>query len=309
MEEKVFGRTKKQAPEEPLRRQPISRSEPRPAFSYYANRSVDRGDVRRVDRSEGLQPRPRRNPKRLLGKLPYLLLLALVIVCGVKMLSLSNQPRVIVVGQGTDASYVQTAGLYADATHKLLATSSLNHFKLTADFNGVSSQLQRQFPELETVSITAPFIGNKPIVYVMPASPGVLLQTSDGGTYAVNASGVVLAEITGNTSLPGVRVTDQTGIKPEVGKRTLPASTIAFIQTLAQQFAAAKLPVTTMTLPAASAFEVDVNLQGKSFAIRTNLQVDPAEQAGAAVAVLNQLGSSTPGSYLDVRVPGRAYYH
>ncbi len=311
----MFGRNKKSVEPDNGRRRGANQAESRPAFSYYSsvNRPPERPAEVSSRRGSPVADQAVEHTNRLravTARLPLLLVLALVVACLVKVLTLSSAPRVIVVGgvdNSTEAAYVQENGVYAQAASKLLSSNKLNAFKLTADLNGVSAEMQREFPELQTVSITAPFIGNKPVVYVMPAQAGILLQTSDG-TYAVNGSGVVLTEITGQTSLKSVKVIDQTGVQAVPGKRILPASTVDFIQQLNYQLGAGKQTVESMTLPASSAYQVDVRLAGKPYFIKTNLQGSPVEQAGTAIATVEQLGDSNPAGYLDVRVPGRVYY-
>ncbi len=307
----MFGKSKKPVePELERRRTAINQAQSsRPAFSYYSsqNRPGERSAEpisRRGSQVEETDEQRKHRVRNLTARLPLLFVLALIVVCMVKILTLGSNPRIIVVGNGSEASYVQDSGVYADEAAKILRSNKLNAFKLTADLNGASKQLQQAFPELQTVSITAPFIGSRPVVYVMPAQAGIILQTGSG-SYAVNGSGVVLREVTDVSREVAVKVLDQTGVQAVPGKRILPASTVNFIQRLNYQLTAGKQTVTSMTLPATNAYEVDVRLSGKPYFIKTNLQGDPMEQAGAALATL---GQASPAEYLDVRVPGRAYY-
>lgn len=304
----VLGRNKKPAePEVGRRRQAAGQPTGSPAFSYYArsNRPLER-PAEAPDRrnSPVAEPSKRRRLqlRALVSRLPLILVVVAVGLLLFKVLTLSSSPRVVVVGQ--DASYIQESGVYAQAAQKLLATSKLNAFKPTADLNGVAKRMQTEFPELQTVSITAPLVGNKPIVYVMPARSGIVLQAG-GTSYAVNGSGVVLAEVADPSKPQGIRVVDQAGVRPVPGKRILPASTISFLQRFGYQLQAKGQTVDSMTLPAANPYEVDVRLSGKSYLVKTNVQGNPVEQAGTALAVLNQVN---PAEYLDVRVPGRVYY-
>jgi hypothetical protein len=242
-----------------------------------------------------------------LAQLPFWLLVALVVVCVLKVLMLSTDPKVIVVGKSSvSASYLQSTDTYAEAAHKLLSSSITNHSKLTVNLGGVAKAMEREFPELQTVSLDVPLVGSRPIVYVQIASPSVVLQTTHGN-FALNKSGLVLTKL---RSLPaGVPlVVDESGATPQPGKQFLPSSTVVFVQTLAYQFAAARLSVSTYVLPAGSPYELDVRLDGQPYAIRCNLQGDALVQSGAAIAVISHLGSTVPASYIDVRVPDRAFY-
>ncbi|MEJ0073804.1 MAG: hypothetical protein WDN27_07110 [Candidatus Saccharibacteria bacterium] len=223
------------------------------------------------------------------------------------MLWLSTDPKVIVVGaSAVSARYVQSADTYAAAAHKLLAGSITNRTKLTVNLNGVAAQLQKQFPELQTVSLTVPLASSRPIVYVQLAQPTAVVQTAQGN-YALNASGIVLAPL--KTLPPNVPLlVDQSGAAPAPGKQFLPGSTLAFVQTVAYQFDAAHLDASVFVLSSGSPYELDARLSGQTYTIRFNLEADATVQSGAAIATVQQLGDTVPSAYLDVRVPGRVYY-
>lgn len=280
-----------------------------PAFSYYSNRSSEAPRDRAAERKQGSAPdKPAKTRATLrLAQLPVLLLVLLAVVCVVKFVLLSTNPKVIMLGNSAVSStYAQQTTVYASAAHKLLASSVTNRTKLTVNLGGTASSLERQFPELQTVSLGVPLAGSRPIVYVQVAQPSLVLQTA-AGNYALNASGLVLARL---QSLPaGVPVVvDQSGVTPQPGKQSLPGSTIVFIQTVAYQFAAAHVGISAYVLAANSPYELDVRLDGKPYVVRCNLQADALTQSGAAVATIEQLAGSTPANYLDVRVPGRVYY-
>jgi hypothetical protein len=101
---------------------------------------------------------------------------------------------------------------------------------------------------------------------------------------------------------------EASGRQPEVGKQYLPASTVRFATTLVYELQNGKVAVDHLDLPSSSAYELDVFLSGKTYHMRFNLQEDAMQQSGAVLAVLQQLGSRSPAEYIDLRVPGRAYY-
>ena len=279
-----------------------------PAFSYYtSSRTPETNRTRPGVRQEESQAPTGRGRRLPAAQLPFWLLLALVAVCAVKVLWLSTNPKVVVVGKtSVSATYLQSTSVYAGAAHRLLASSITSRSKLTVNLNGTAAALEHQFPELQAVSLGMPLISSRPIVYVQVAQPSLILQ-SGSDNYALNKSGVVLAKV---SAIPaGVpMVVDQSGVRPKPGKQFLPSSTVAFVQTAVYQLAAAHFDVSASTLPAGSPYELDVRLSGKQYFIKYNLQAAALTQSGVAVATLQQLANATPGSYLDVRVPGRVYY-
>lgn len=242
------------------------------------------------------------------SSVPFWLLVALAAVSAGKILWLSTNPKIIVLGKTpVSANYLQSSTVYEDAAHRLLAGSITGHSKLTVNVGGTVAGMERDFPELQNVSMGIPLINSRPILYLQLAQPSLVLQSSHGN-YALNSSGIVLARL---QSIPAQvpMVVDQSNAMPNPGKQFLPSSTVNFIQTVAYQLAAAKLTVSTFVLPAASPYEVDARLNGKPYVVRYNLQADALTQSGVTVAAIQHLGNATtPGEYIDVRVPGRAYY-
>jgi hypothetical protein len=238
---------------------------------------------------------------------PFWLLIGVVVVCAAKVLFLTTDPKVIVVGKNAvTADYVQSVSIYENAAHKLLNRSVTSRSKLTADFSGTSEQMRAEFPELQDVSMGVPLIGNRPIVYVQVAAPSLILQTS-AGNFALSDNGVVLARLRAVPSGIPI-VVDQSGSVPHAGKQYLPSSEVQFTRTVAFQLAAAHLNINTFVLPSNSPYELDVRLAGQAYFIRCNLEADAVTQSGAIIATVQKLGTSVPAGYLDVRVPGRVYY-
>jgi len=279
------------------------------AFSYYNSRNPETPNRQaRVERQLATQQAGGKHHRSRipLAQLPFWLLIIVVSVCVMKLLALSTDPKVVLLGQSkTTAAYTHTAHTYEVAAQKLLAGSILNYTKLTVNSSGTARSLEAEFPEIQAASVTLPLAGNRLIVYMQVAQPSAVLETA-GGDVALNKSGLALAKL---NSLPvGVPIiVDQSHVVATVGKQVLPSGTVSFVQTVAYQFAAAKQPVVNFVLPASSPYEVDMRLEGKSYIVRFNLQASSLQQSGAAIATL-QRPDVAPGSYIDVRVPERVYY-
>lgn len=276
-----------------------------PAFSYYTNQSSDAPRNRLQSRTE---PQEGERPKRRLGSRVYVwLTITLAVVCLGKITLLGTSPKIIVVGSASVANtYTQADTVYAAAAQKILGGSIANRSKLTVDLNGTARALERQFPELQAVSLGVPLVGNRPVVYVQVARPSLVVQTGSD-LYALNKSGIVLAKVDSQpTDIP--LIVDQSGNRPRPGKQFLPSSTVTFLQTVVFQLAQAHLDVSVFALPREAPYELDVRLDGKGYYLRFNLQADALTQSGAAIAALQHLNGAEPATYLDVRVPGRVYY-
>lgn len=322
----MFGRKSKQQPEVPRDRRARTNAPPvNAAFSYYTSRPDPRSvsgmgsgarlgsintrpeqRVRLLDQRGNTSEQPKAYPK-ILRQLPVALFALVALVCVGKLLLLGTDPKIIMLGKDdVSASYLKTNEDYQAAAQKALAGSITSHTKITVNLDGTASELRKQFPELQAVSVTLPLIGSRPIVYVQVAQPSVIVQSTHGN-YALNKSGLVLSKV---AALPsGVPLlVDQSGVMLQPGRQYLPGTTVSFIQTLAYQFAEAKIAVSAYVLPPGSPYELDVRLEGKPYMIRSSLVADALTQSGAAIATMQHLGSVVPGAYVDVRVPGRVYY-
>jgi len=279
-----------------------------PAFSYYTTRTnLTVGEGRRQERPDNREERPKPVGQPWKAQVPFWLFIAVVAVCLVKVVLLTTDPKVVIVGNNSvSAVYQRAPGAYAASAHKLLSGSITSHSKITVDSAGVAEKLKQQFPELESASLTLPLIGSRPILYVEVARPSVILQTNYGN-YALNTSGVVLAKL---QTLPKdtPQVVDQSGTVPKPGKQFLPSSTVSFIETVQYQLNAAHIAPSAYVLPPQNPYELDVRLEGQSYVIRFNLQDKVLEQSGAAIAAVQQLSGHEPQDYLDVRLLGRVYY-
>ncbi len=285
-------------------------------FSYHANRSVREGATN-IARSAP-DPTPKRKPRINWAKrIPVFIALAIIVICCINILGLNSNAKIIPVtpknAKDTSQLFLQNTTIYQEAVSKLFAASVVNKNKLTVDTARITMELQNQFPELQNVSIALPLIGHRPIVYLQPASPVLFLTTQGGGLYILDKSGRAVVggqeAVTQGNKLHIPTVRDNSSVQVKVGQVALPSGNVDFIAQVAGQLQAKGLVITGMALPA-GASELDVNIQGFSYGGRFNMQGDAREQAGAFLAVRQYLTKQhiTPGQYVDVRVPERAYY-
>lgn len=312
----MFGRKAKSEPvEQTPDRRKVQRGNVPPAFSYYSNRifTPAPSEKRTIAKKTPVEPtsmeKPKSSPRTrsFFAGLSFWLMLAVAIICAVKVLALSSNPKIIVVDSNlASVSYIQTTSVYTAASQKLLESSVTNRSKLTVDTRGISQKIKDEFPELTAVSMSIPLISNRPVIYIQPATPSIVLQSVEGN-YVLNSMGDVLAK---TNSLPeGVPLlVDQSGLTPRPGKQVVPSGTISFAQAIEYQFSAAHLTISTFVLPQGSPYELDVRLESRPYAIRFNLESSAMTQSGAAIAAIQQIGNTVPADYIDVRVPGRVYY-
>lgn len=298
---------------EPARRQRLPSGDlaPKPSpFAYRARRSDQSFNVGRQNSAD--KPVQRQSQARsLLGRVGLWALLIAIIVSAANVLSLSSRARILPMISGQDRTFLRQESAYEAAANKLLSASVWNHNKLTINSDKLARELQTQFPELESVSVTVPLLSHRPLVYIEPASPALVLMARNGA-FVVSSTGKALlqgdsAEALNQPGLP--RLNDQSGLHVELNHQALPANDVAFIKEVAAQLKAKQIPVADLSLPPGSR-ELDVRLVGQPYVIKFNLMEQAREQAGAFIATLDKLKGDNvmPAHYVDVRVPGRVYY-
>jgi hypothetical protein len=230
----------------------------------------------------------------------------------VNVVSLSNQAKVLPLVAADSGAFLRDTKVYETAATKLLAESVWNKNKITVDTGHISRELLQQYPELASVSVTIPLLAHRPLVYIQPGEPALILLGANGAFVIDNTGKALLkgddVKAIGQPDLP--LVNDQSRLRLELNKQALPASTVSFIREVKLQLAAKQFTAAEMNLPAAAS-QLDVKIAGQPYYIKFNLQTDTArQQAGTFLATITQLQKQnvTPSQYVDVRVPGRAYY-
>jgi cell division septal protein FtsQ len=246
----------------------------------------------------------------LLHRSGLVLLLIVIAACLVNVLSLSGNAKVLPLESGSKAPFLRSQATYQAAADKLLASSIWNRNKITMDTGSLNRQMVVQFPELSSVSVTLPLLGHRPVVYLQPTQPALLLDAHNG-SYVLDTNGKALltsADLPPGHNLP--QVTDESGLDVKLNRQVLNPGDVSFIQTVIAELAAKHVSVSSMNLPPASS-ELDAHIVGQPYFVKFNLQTDDARlQSGTFLATIAQLGRQhiTPARYVDVRVEGRAYY-
>jgi len=240
------------------------------------------------------------------------ILLAVALVSFISSVTLSTDPKVVLVAGSSQQPFLQDKQVYNRAIVKQLGSSIWNRNKITVNTERINQQLTMQFPELASVNMTLPLVSHRPIIYLQAAQPAIILHTTSG-SYVLDTTGKALlsgAVPPAVTDLNLPTLTDQSGLAITVNREALRSSDVRFIQTVVAELKVQGLTPSSLILPVASS-ELDVYLAGQPYFIKFNLQSDNArQQVGTFLAVLAQLKrqNNLPNAYVDVRVDGRAYY-
>jgi hypothetical protein len=292
-------------------RRPVQQVQrPSAVFSYHASRNPRLNGAGR-DIEEPDRPK-RTGPKfPILKQVPQFALLLVIFVLVIMSLRLTSDAKVTTVEGATGQVFLRDQSIYARAVKKDLS-SPINGNKLTIDTAKISNDLKSQFPELAAVTISLPFIGNQPVVYIQPATPKLILATTNNSLYVLDSNGRALIsgkQVPDLTKLAIPVVSDESSIALEVGHVALPGATVKFIDEAVFQLKAKNIAIESLTLPAGTN-ELHIKPKGVGYIVKYNLYGNAREEAGTHIAMQQRLASQhkTPKEYIDVRVDNRVYY-
>ena len=276
------------------------------AFSYHANRSSDTSGIGRA--------RPvYKKPSRFSLKALPTVLAALAIVYSLGYLfTLETNPRIVVLGPEDRTSLLQDDSVYSEAAQEILENSIFNRNKLTINTDSTAEHLMNRFPELKDVVITIPIASHRPVFELEPALPTLILASANAGPFVIDAEGRAVVRTEDATSVDQLslpHVTDESGLELVIGTPVLPQEDITFIANVYKQLKAAKLTISSMTLPPIPN-ELHVRLKDDKYYVKFNISGDARLQSGALLAVKKELRIKriTPRAYIDVRVKDKVFY-
>jgi len=298
------------------RRQPTYNERPGAprAFSYHARRSDENITTGRMQPREQDIRRQARLTRYWRQRFGVLLATAIIIVCAVNVLHLSADPKIVPLTSSSNNYFLHDDTAYEQAAEKMFKSSLLNSNKITVNTDQIAQQLKQKFPELSDVSITLPLIGHRPVVYLAPTTPSLVLATERGQAYILDENGKALADTSKVPDIAALHlpvVTDQSGLNVALGDIALPSDDIGFILAVDGQLQAQHYQISSLVLPPAAS-ELDVHFADKPYYGKFNMHnvATARQQAGTFIATDADLAGkhTVPAQYIDVRVDGRAYY-
>jgi hypothetical protein len=299
---------KKQKPANPGRN--VQRQKSANVFSYYNSRSPAENNYAR--RSSEQNPAEKKRPKtRWFAYLPSIFAGLALIACMVFVSTLSPTPKMKVIGAETSRALVGNPASYESEIRAIMERSVLNRSKLLVNTDKLAREIMEAYPELGDVAVVLPLVSRRPVVEILPAEPALVLASSTD-TFVIDEKGRAVAfardvESSIRDKLPVVQ--DESGVLLERGRVVLTSEAIDLIAEVSAQLSARKVSLQSMILPT-TANELYVRIKDKPYYVKFDLRGEGRQQAGAFLAVKEHLEKEkkTPKEYIDVRVPGKAFY-
>ncbi|MDZ7786218.1 MAG: hypothetical protein U5L95_03795 [Candidatus Saccharibacteria bacterium] len=290
----------------------VSRPE---AYNYHARRyQSERGNDRGHPR-----PAPKSGDSlgRRLERLTSTILIGVLVFSFLYLFWLDMSPRVRLADNPTATEprgLLREPAEYEAGIRDILDDTPLSRSKLTINTERMQEKILQRYPELASVTITLPLTGQRPIIDIRPRESALLLNSRVGGTYTVDRSGTIMGDVSEIPqsershieSLPLVE--DNSGVEARPGQQIVTSETVNFLLQLTHQYRQAEAPIRDITFPRDKPNEIRVTDSGNEFFVKYIVTRTAAEQFGAYRAVLERTGGEGVEEYVDVRVPGKAFY-
>lgn len=235
-------------------------------------------------------------------------ILIIILVFGLLELPIGTKPNIEIIGDSGQASPSQINS-YQSASEHIISSSITNRTKLTLNQSSLENRLKSQFPVIKTANVSYSLFNYTPTIKLTLQSPVLQLVTSSGN-FLIDSSGEAIGRASNGGAAKNLPVVlDRDNVTAESGKRILPADYVNFVTGIIGQLSANGVNVSKLTLLPREA-EVDAGFTGVNYIAKFNLEGGYKEQSGMYVAVSRYLSKKgiTPIAYIDLRVPGRAYY-
>jgi len=246
------------------------------------------------------QPRQIRWWRLILKLSPYILLIG-IIVGVVFFSSIFRIDKVDVQGPNTELS----KGLNDEVT-KYLKSSLAGKNWLFLDTNSLKGRLQKTFTGQEAIMVEKQF-PNKLIVKTDEQKSAIVWKTGSK-KYIVSINGRVMSELQGENNTGLAVLTDSSSLPVDVGNKILSRDFVSFAIKVCDYVKAKSLGPEQIYIT-----ETTKELLVKTTAgyeIKFNTEETPDAQLRSLQATLDLLASQNKQAtqYIDLRVPGRAFY-
>lgn len=195
---------------------------------------------------------------------------------------------------------------YARAISDYLGTRPAERFRFALNKVDLTAAVAKKYPEVGSIESDGGSIGSGN--FIITFRQATISWKIGQKQYFVDNSGETFEKNFYTT--PTVKVTDNSGASVNDGGAVVGKGFLRFLGRLAALTSQSGLgEVADATLPPNTTREIDIKLKGRGYVIKTHTDRDPAAEVEDMQRVIGYLDQRklTP-VYIDVRVPGRAFY-
>jgi hypothetical protein len=250
--------------------------------------------------------------KSFLRQSPTIISFLVILIVIFYISTLNSNPEIDIVNSPSTVKYLHSPSQYKHTIAGILNSSILNRSKFTVDSNSIARQIESDYPELDSATVIIPITGHSLEVVLKASTPVINLENSTG-YYLLNDNGIAILKFDSLEQMEStklVTLNDQSNSPVHLGSSFISSNTVSFIKSIIYQYTKKGLSVQVMTLPD-SPYELDVQSRGQTYIVKYNLLDDVNYQIGTYFTIINYIkanNQSTPSQYIDLRVPGKAFY-
>lgn len=238
-------------------------------------------------------------------RLALYLFCALLVLAGGSLLITQFVGKVATV-QTTPQNTAIDTNRYIQALDGYYGAHPLERFRFALSSQRLSDYLAQKFPEVASMKVTNSSHIAEATMTLQFRQPVVVWEIS-GQKYYVDAEGHDFK--VNYYPEPSVVVKDQSGISPDSGA----VASNRFLHFLGRVVsltnASGVAKVNGVTIPPNTTREVDLQLEGRGYVVKTLLDRDPAAQTTDVLNILKFLDArGIKPQYVDVRIAGKAFY-
>lgn len=240
-------------------------------------------------------------------RLALVLLGVIVIICSLSWLIYQSIASVSVVIVNSATPPTDTA-IYERSIQEYLNNHPLERNRATLDTDALAIYLQdNDLPEVLAVDVQdAPSGLGASTLELTTRTPVVAWKTNAAYLY-VDSAGVAFSR--NYHAAPQVAVVDQTGIQASNNQVLASSRFLGFIGRVIGQMSIQGFTATQAVLPANTARQLVVSVEGVAYPIKFSADRPAGEQAEDAARAIHYLSAKgIQPEYLDVRVQNQAYY-
>jgi hypothetical protein len=247
-----------------------------------------------------------------LKQIPAIISLLAILATLFYITTLNSNPQIVIADNNSSVKFLHSSYQYQQTIKSILNKSIFNKSKFTINSNAIAKQFESDYPEFSSATVIIPISGHRLELVLKVSAPILNLQNSTG-YYLLNSEGTAIIKfntIKDMNSTKLVTLIDQSNSKVYLGKSFISSDSINFIQNIIYQYSKKGLMIQNMTLPNLP-FEVDVQSRGESFTVKYNLLNSSSYQIGTYFSTEKYLKTNNlpmPSQYIDLRVPGKAFY-
>jgi hypothetical protein len=198
------------------------------------------------------------------------------------------------------------ATAYGRAIEEYFVKRPLDRFAFQLNHEQLVAFMQAEHPEIKAIEATALVDGTQDIALTFREP--LLSWNTDGSLLFIDDNGVAFRK--NYFDNPPVSVEDKTGIEFTEAEVVVSDRFMSFLGQMVGHINKGKVGrVSKVIIPSDTLRQINVQLNGKKYIIKTHIDSDPYVQAMDVINAVKYIEKKgiTP-KYIDARVEGRAYY-